>query len=60
MLVEDHLRPAAVKAGVLSSSWGGALVSFIPERCDGMIYGISGNGAILLSLFDPQPPSDIK
>ena len=35
-------------------SWGNAIVSFTPERCDGMIYGLSGNEGILLSLFPMQ------
>lgn len=38
-------------------SWGNALVTFVPERCDGMIYGLSGNTGLLLSLFNlPIPP----
>lgn len=41
-------------------SWGDAVVSFVPERCDGMIYGLSGNTAILLSLFDMSAPVIIQ
>ena len=37
-------------------SWGNATVSFTPERCDGMIYGISGNTGVLVSLFDMPAP----
>ena len=38
-------------------SWGNATATFVPERCDGMIYGLTGNTGLLLSLFDlPAPP----
>jgi hypothetical protein len=41
-------------------SWGNTVVSFVPERCDGMIYGISGNTGMLLSLFNMSAPVHIN
>ena len=50
----------AIKPGEVTftlDSWGDAIVSFIPERCDGMIYGLDGNTGLLVSLFNlPAPP----
>ena len=49
----------AIKPGEVTFtlySWGNAIVSFTPERCDGMIYGLNGNSGMLLSLFPLQPP----
>jgi hypothetical protein len=47
-------------------TWGNALVNFVPVRCDavgaapsGVVYGLSGNTGLLLSLFTglQLPPS---
>jgi hypothetical protein len=50
----------AMKPGEVTftlDSWGDAVVSFTPERCDGMIYGLDGNTGLLVSLFNlPAPP----
>jgi hypothetical protein len=49
----------AIKPGEVTFtlySWGDAIVTFTPERCDGMIYGLNGNTGLLVSLFPQQPP----
>jgi len=48
-----NIQPGEVTFTLVS--WGNAIVNFFPERCDGMVYGLSGNTGLLLSLFTDIP-----